>query len=495
MTSQAQPSVDGPHRCGECGNAADPDEPFCDACGAVLSWGRPARPASASATHRPSAAPPTGPGSTTPGSGRMPDDSSADASNRPTSATPTAAATAASAATGVSAASAASAATSAREAGRRTDARAAAETPQASDDAAAGEASPAAGVTTPGTAPRAEPDTVRTSRSRTDPEERDHANADAPMGPPASSASAPGTSAASAEARARNLIVPVPDRQPQPIAPEATPVLPGRPEAQVLQVRAPGRPDVVPDGIPCPWCATSNEPVRHFCDRCAMPMSRAADDSSAVPPWWRRLLDRRNRPAPWAGDRPRLRFGFDRVGNWLGAIVVLALIACAVMYTGPAIDAVRDHFVKRAPVAPDRVSASRSYAGHGAPVAFDRINNTWWGPGVSQSGDGDWLEAAFDRPTRLLDLVITPGVSAHGDQLGKSAQPHQVDAVITTSEGKKVTRRLTFDQGAGAQRRRFTVGEVTSVRLVVRSAYNTSDDRQLAIAEVEFFGASTGNSG
>ncbi|WP_308407005.1 carbohydrate-binding protein [Streptomyces sp. AC555_RSS877] len=226
-----------------------------------------------------------------------------------------------------------------------------------------------------------------------------------------------------------------------------------------------------------------------------MPMSRTADDATTVPPWWRRLLDRRNRPAPWAGDRPRLRFGFDRVGNWLGAAVVLALIACAVVYTGPAIDAVRDHFVKRAPVAPDRVSASRSYAGHGAPLAFDRINNTWWGPGVSQSGDGDWLEAAFDRPTRLLDLVITPGVSARGDQLGKSAQPHQVDAVITTAEGKKVTRRLTFDQGAGAQRRRFTVGEVTSVRLVVGSAYNASEDKQLAIAEIEFFGASSGNSG
>lgn len=464
MTSQAPRSVDGTHRCGECGSAADPDEPFCDACGAVLSWGRSAQSASRSAARRPPATPPAGSGSTATGPGHAPDDTP----TRPTAATTAAAPAPASA-------------------------RGAADTPPVSDDASAGDA--AARTTTPDAAPRTEPDTGRAPRPRTEPEDRDDTAAAAQTGPPGPAAPAPDSSTASASTRARDLIVPVPDRQPRQTSPEAAPVLPGRPEAQVLQVRAPGRPDTVPDGIPCPWCSTSNEPVRHFCDRCAMPMSRTADDATTVPPWWRRLLDRRNRPAPWAGDRPRPRFGFDRVGNWLGAAVVLALIAGAVVYTGPAVDAVRDHFVKRAPVAPDRVSASRSYARHGPPLAFDRINNTWWGPGVSQSGDGDWLEARFDRPTRLLDVVVTPGVSARGDQLGKSAQPHQVDAVITTAEGKKVTRRLTFDQGAGAQRRRFRVGEVTSVRLVVRSAYNASEDRQLAIAEVEFFGASSGNSG
>lgn len=472
MTSQAPRSVDGTNRCGECGSTADTGEPFCDACGAVLSWGRSARPVSGPAAHPPSAAPLDGSGTSAAGSGHVSDDA-------PPRAT--------------AAAAPAPAAASAPTAGQ-TDARSAADTPPASDDAPAGEA--AARATSPDAPRPAEPDSIRAPRPRTDPEDRNDPAA-APSRPPAPTAPAPTaeSSAASASTRARNLIVPVPDPRPRQTSPEAAPVLPGRPEAQVLQVRAPGRPDVVPDGIPCPWCTTSNEPGRHFCDRCAMPMSRTADDATTVPPWWRRLLDRRNRPAPWAGDRPRLRFGFDRVGNWLGAAVVLALIVCAVVYTGPAVDAVRDHFVKRAPVAPDRVSASRSYARHGAPMAFDRINNTWWGPGVSQSGDGDWLEASFDRPTRLLDLIVTPGVSARGDQLGKSAQPHQVDAVITTAEGKKVTRRLTFDQGAGAQRRRFTVGEVTSVRLVVRSAHNASEDKQLAIAEIEFFGASSGNRG
>ncbi|WP_335755760.1 hypothetical protein [Streptomyces alfalfae] len=39
MTSQAPRSTEGARTCGECGSTADPDEPFCEACGAVLSWG------------------------------------------------------------------------------------------------------------------------------------------------------------------------------------------------------------------------------------------------------------------------------------------------------------------------------------------------------------------------------------------------------------------------------------------------------------------------
>ncbi|THC43423.1 zinc ribbon domain-containing protein [Streptomyces sp. A1499] len=447
MTSQAPRSTEGARTCGECGSTADPDEPFCEACGAVLSWGGAARPVPSSTAQDPPATaatvPPAGDGAgTAPEAGR----------GRPAE-TPA----------GPTAPPAPAAGTpSAAPDGARPDAPA--------DEPTAGEA-PADASGTP------------------DPSNRDRTAA-VPAPAPAPSPDA----IASATTRARNLIVPVPDRRPRQAPPEVTPVLPGRPEAQPLRVRAPGRPDAVPDGVPCPWCATGNAPDRHFCDRCAMPMSGAAGDAAA-PVWWRRLLDRRERPAPWAGDRPRLRFGLDRVGTWLSAALVLALVACAVLYTGPAVEAVRDHFAKRAPVAPDDVRASRSYAKHGAPLAFDRLNNTWWGPGVSQAGDGDWLEARFGRPTRLLDLIITPGVSTRGDELDKSAQPHHVDAVITTAKGKKVTRRLTLDQGAGAQRRRFTVGEVTSVRLVVRSAHHASADKQLAIAEVEFFGPSSANNG
>ena len=289
--------------------------------------------------------------------------------------------------------------------------------------------------------------------------------------------------------RARRLLVPVSDPEPRQ-APSVAPVLPGRPVAARPQsVRAPGVEPGAVGGVPCPWCATANRPDRHYCARCAMPMA-GEERATGQLPWWRRLFAFRNGEIPWAGDRPRLRRTFDRVLTWVGAAIVLTLLIVLAVNIPRAVDAAKDHFAKRAPVYPDRVSASRSYPGHKPDLAFDRLNNTWWGPGVTQSGKGQWLEARFDEPTRLLDLMITPGVSTRPDQLTQSALPHRIEAEITTADGKKITRQLTLDQGAGAQRRSFRVGTVTAVRFTIESAYGTSGSKQVAIAEIEFFGPS-----
>lgn len=202
------------------------------------------------------------------------------------------------------------------------------------------------------------------------------------------------------------------------------------------------------------------------------------------------MLDFRNREAPWAGDRPRLRRGFGYLMTWVLWALVLALLITGIVYADNAYNAVRDHFAKRTPVGPDTVAASRSYPAHEPQLTFDKLNNTWWGPGITQSGAGEWVEARFNQPTRLLDVIITPGVSTRADKLSQSALPHRIEAVITTSDGKKATRHLTLDQGAGGQRRTFKVGEVTAVRFILRSAYGASSEKQVAIAEIEFFGPS-----
>jgi hypothetical protein len=176
-------------------------------------------------------------------------------------------------------------------------------------------------------------------------------------------------------------------------------------------------------------------------------------------------------------------------------VLVLAALTAAGLHAGEAVDVVRDHFANRAPVSPDTITASRSYPGHKPHLAFDKLNNTWWGPGVTQSGEGQWLQARFDRPTRLLDLVITPGVSTRPDQLSESALPHRLDAVITTADGRTTTRSLTLDQGAGGQRHPFRVGDVTAVRFILRSAYGAAADKQVALAEIEFFGPSNSGRG
>ncbi|MFJ8058951.1 NADase-type glycan-binding domain-containing protein [Streptomyces sp. NPDC096142] len=291
--------------------------------------------------------------------------------------------------------------------------------------------------------------------------------------------------------RARRLLVPVNDPEPRQ-APTVAPVLPGRPVAARPQsVRAPGVDTGAVGGIPCPWCATANRPDRHYCTRCAMPMAGEERTPGRLP-WWRRLLAYRTGEIPWAGDRPRLRRTFDRILTWVGAAIVLTLLIVLAVNIPRGVQAAKDHFAKRAPVSPDRVTASRSYPGHKPELAFDKLNNTWWGPGVSQSGEGQWLEARFDEPTRLLDVLITPGVSTRPDQLGQSALPHRIEAEITTADGKKTERQLTLDQGAGAQRRAFRVGKVVAVRFTVESAYGISGKKQVAIAEIEFFGPSSG---
>ncbi|MET7549204.1 hypothetical protein ABZS94_26075 [Streptomyces sp. NPDC005500] len=72
--------------------------------------------------------------------------------------------------------------------------------------------------------------------------------------------------------------------------------------------------------------------------------------------------------------------------------------------------------------------------------SFDKLNNTWWGPGVSESGKGQWIEASFDSPTRLLNVIVMPGVSYRADQNSEQALPHRVDVTVTQSSGK-VTHR------------------------------------------------------
>ncbi|MGF1238622.1 NADase-type glycan-binding domain-containing protein [Streptomyces sp. 2-6] len=294
--------------------------------------------------------------------------------------------------------------------------------------------------------------------------------------------------------RARQLLIPVADPQPQTApSPSVAPVLPGRPVAQRPQtVRAPGEELGADGGTPCPWCQTRNRPDRHYCTRCAMPMAGGGQTPGRLP-WWRRLTAAGNREAPWAGDRPRLRRAFDRVLAWLVAAVVLTLLIVLAVHIPQGVQATRDHFAKRAPVAPDRVTASRSYPGHKPDLAFDKLSNTWWGPGVSESGQGQWIEARFSEPTRLLDLIITPGVSTRPDQLSQSALPHRVEALITLADGKTTKRELVLDQGAGGQRRAFRVGKVSAVRFILETAYQPSASKQVSIAEIEFFGPSNGN--
>ncbi|MFF7392516.1 zinc ribbon domain-containing protein [Streptomyces scabiei] len=522
MTSPT-PGTGQAQSCAECGTRGEPGQSFCDACGAVLGWsGTPARSTTGAARSESADRADSSGARTDPPAGTDPGHTTSE----PSPAAPTPAAAPAPATAAAAPAGAGSGPNTAGGepgwdafahpgAGTGT-ARTAHDTAQAgaTPAAATGVAVPDTGTaprtdapaaTHPATAPAApvapEAPTQPQPQAQPQPPAAPHAGDEAPTTPlpthaaPATPAPTPSPAPSpSAADRARSLLVPVADPEPRaPAEPAVAPVLPGRPDVQRPQVRAPQPEFGTEGGVPCPWCGTPTRPDRHFCARCAMPMAGRAEAPARLP-WWRRVLTGRNTETPWAGDRPRLRRGFGQILSWLVGALVLTLIITLAFQADDAYQATRDHFAKRASVVPDSFKASRSFPGHKPQLAFDTYSNTWWGPGVTQSGEGEWIEARFEEPTRLLDVVITPGVSKNADQRAESARPHRIEAKITAADGSVSTKTLTLDQSAGGQRRKFRVGDAETVRFTIRSAYGADAEKQVAIAEIEFFGRSNGNS-
>ncbi|MBC3839983.1 zinc ribbon domain-containing protein [Streptacidiphilus sp. 4-A2] len=290
-------------------------------------------------------------------------------------------------------------------------------------------------------------------------------------------------------ARARALLIPVadPSRAAQ-YAPEVAPVLPGTPSAARPTVRRPGD-EHTPYGDACPWCGTSNQPERHFCRRCAMRLAETPGGPKRRP-WWRRLLDFRGREAPWAGERPRLRRDLGRIVRWtLTLAVAVALVVTVSMEATPATHAIEDHFATRVPIHQFVMTASHSSPQQPPAQAEDSYNNTAWGSGYGGPNTGQWLMATFASPQHLLNVIITPCAGSESDLEAVEACPQQLEAVITNNAGKKSTQVLELNDG-GAQTFNMDYRDVTSVQFIVQSLYGASPQKQVAVAELEFFGPS-----
>ncbi|MBO0514731.1 NADase-type glycan-binding domain-containing protein, partial [Streptomyces beijiangensis] len=276
------------------------------------------------------------------------------------------------------------------------------------------------------------------------------------------------------QSTAHSLLVPVPDANPYSTPPGG--VLPGRPDAARPQIRTAQAAPQPENGAPCPACGTLNTAHRHFCRSCATPL--APQDAATA-------------EGPYAGQRPRLNQGRGRwIARALVAVAVVAVVVGGVIGGPPAARAVQDHFAKRVAVHPTSFKASHSSAGHDAKVAFDGYSNTWWGTGYAGDSAGQYLEATFGQPTDLLNMVITPGTSKRAGQSVEQARPQEFDMVVTDSGGKPRTFHERIDDG-GAQRIDLRVRGAVSVRLVLRSAYGAAPAKQVAIAELEYFGRST----
>ncbi|MFB7541546.1 hypothetical protein ACFC0N_16810 [Streptomyces zaomyceticus] len=272
----------------------------------------------------------------------------------------------------------------------------------------------------------------------------------------------------------RSLLVPVPGNRPAEPA-VAAPVLPARPEAARPTVRAAEGPAPVAGGTPCPACALANTPGRHFCRFCATPM--VPEQLSTA-------------EGPYAGRRPGL--GRDR-GRW----IVRALIAAAVVTVvvggivggPPAARAVQDHFATRVPVHPVAWAATHSAPRQDPRLAGDGYSNTWWGTGYAGDSAGQYLEARFAEPTDLLSVLITPGSSKNTTQADGQATPRTFELVVKDSSGETHLSQHRINDG-GTQRVDVRVRDALTVQLVLRTAWRADPQKQVAVAELEFFGRS-----
>ncbi|MFB7497246.1 hypothetical protein ACFC09_21595 [Streptomyces sp. NPDC056161] len=255
---------------------------------------------------------------------------------------------------------------------------------------------------------------------------------------------------------------------------------------------APPRPDTPPrrPGRPCPDCRAENPHDRRLCVRCGALLDPAGPPVQAPrPPWWRRILPRRERRPLAAGSRPGRRV-WRRPRLTLPVVLVVLLVAAwfARAQLTQLFTFAEDNTGDPKPLHPAQVRASSQTPSHRAQAAFDSLSNRYWAPAVPGSGTGQYLEADFERPVRLQKLLITSGSSTKPDEFLGQARPSRITVTLVSSQGERTTESLNLSDAPGQQSFDVRGTDVTRVRLTVNAAYAARQDRRVAIAEVEFFG-------
>ncbi len=281
-----------------------------------------------------------------------------------------------------------------------------------------------------------------------------------------------------------------PARVEQPVA-EEKPRLVQPTEGKQRYLRAEDAPDTLAPGeVPCRNCRVGNVATRKFCRACGTPL--AAPVAAAKLPWWRRLWSRlTGRGRHDAGTRRKVR----NRSRWFAPVVSVVVLALAVVaawtvlptrtYLERAMTSVRDRTAKHVPITPVALRASSSLRGTTPELVSDGVSNRYWSP--SRGPAGQWIEAGFDRPVRLLELVVTSGVSADKEKFLTQGRPRDVTVTLTGEDRKVTTKPIVVQDQPGPQTFAMKVSDVVQVRLTIASGYGTEARTRCAIGELEFF--------
>ena len=242
-----------------------------------------------------------------------------------------------------------------------------------------------------------------------------------------------------------------------------------------------------PGDLICPGCGTGNDPVRRFCRSCGASLATAV---SVKLRWWQRLwrwLTRRNEYV--AGQRRKRRVGalFGR----LTRIIALLLVVTLGVVFGPGlvrrgINEIRDRTRKPEPISAAAFASSSARRDNPAGRIGDGKNNRYWAP--TGKAQGAWVEVTFAKPSRILDIIVTPGVGVQKDQFVTVARPHELDVLATPDKGGPKRFTITLTDAPGPQTFKVTADRTVKLRLTVRSTFGPASNPPVAIAEVEFYG-------
>ncbi|WP_344437507.1 discoidin domain-containing protein, partial [Kitasatospora nipponensis] len=199
----------------------------------------------------------------------------------------------------------------------------------------------------------------------------------------------------------------------------------------------------------------------------------------------------------WQSRRRRRRLARRRRGGRLRRLVtrllVLALLvalAYGAVAQGPRlVSAVRDRFTPPTPVNAASVRASSEAPGHPAAAAVDGTWDHYWAPVDPPSGPpvGQWLEADFAQPFRLVDLVVNSGSSAHQDEFLTQARPADIEITAWGGDGRVVHKSVRLEDKPDSQTVQLPIAGVVRIRLTVQSTYGMQPGRLVALGEVEFY--------